>query len=256
MHQPQNDHSWRWPHLICNNSDIVHQCPRTSRVGMSIFTARGCPHYSIEMFQSATHQPLLLQHSPAAMVHTPASGEWHLGKHEKKHRQAWFLNALDMLCVNLMFTCFTSCLLVVHLTIPILIDSHDTAASRGVPQLPLISKQVQVHVHDWAIQDSTPHVPSGPSWAHGSRRAYMKLGEHHVLQQMINDNVLVPCGSENSPWLPLEKRKNPGCTRPGRHGQEGREVGAFRQGPSHHDWSNSNAWPSGAPHENRRVAEW
>ena len=31
----------------------------------------------------------------------------------------------------------------------------------------------------------------------------MKLGEHHVLQQMINDNVLVPCGSENSPWLPL-----------------------------------------------------
>jgi hypothetical protein len=43
-----------------------------------------------------------------------------------------------------------------HFTI--LIDSHDTVASRGVPQLPLISKQVQVHVDDWAIPEILPHM--------------------------------------------------------------------------------------------------
>ena len=174
MHQPQNDHSWHWPHLTCNNSDIVHQCPRTSRVGMSIFTARGCRRFAEFLYvfslqhwdvpvshSSATSAPtlsaclvleIILYNSPAASCSHGAYASLRgmtSGKTcQKKHKQAWFLNSLDMSCVNLMSNCFTACLLVVHLTIPILIDSHDTVASRGVPQLPLISKQVQVHVDD------------------------------------------------------------------------------------------------------------
>ena len=78
-----------WPAIT---QTLVHQCPRTSRVGMSIFTARGCPHYSIEMFQSATHQPLLLQQpcsilQPWCIRQPQGTDIWEnlQKKHKKKH---------------------------------------------------------------------------------------------------------------------------------------------------------------------------